>query len=52
MEFDNIFQSQKKFFNTHKTKDIAFRKATLFRLKNILKDNESNLYQAIYKDFR
>ncbi len=52
MEFDNIFQSQKEFFNTHKTKDIAFRKATLFRLKNILKDNESNLYQAIYKDFR
>jgi aldehyde dehydrogenase (NAD+) len=52
MEFDIIFQSQKEFFNTHKTKDVAFRKATLLKLKNILKENESNLYEAIYKDFR
>jgi len=52
MEFDIIFQSQKEFFNTHKTKDVAFRKATLLKLKNILKESESNLYEAIYKDFR
>lgn len=52
MEFDIIFQSQKEFFNTHKTKNVAFRKATLLKLKNILKESESNLYEAIYKDFR
>lgn len=52
MEFDKIFQSQKAFFNTHQTKDIAFRKQTLKQLKTVLKDNESRLYEAIYKDFR
>jgi len=52
MNINNIFLAQKEFFNTHKTKDVAFRKATLLKLKNILKDNESKLYQAIYKDFR
>ncbi len=52
MEFDKIFQSQKAFFNTHQTKDIAFRKQTLKQLKTVLKDNESRLYDAIYKDFR
>jgi len=52
MEISNIFQSQKTFFNSHHTKDIAFRKETLKKLKGILKDNESRLYDAIYKDFR
>lgn len=52
MEISKIFQSQKTFFNSHQTKDIAFRKETLKKLKGILKDNESRLYDAIYKDFR
>ncbi len=52
MEFNKIFQAQKEFFNTHKTKEISFRKETLLRLKNILKENENRLYEAIYKDFR
>lgn len=52
MEFDNIFQSQKEFFNSHQTKDVAFRKETLVKLKTLLKDNERRLYDAIYKDFR
>lgn len=52
MEFTKIFQSQRTFFNSHRTKDIAFRKQTLNKLKSILKDNESSLYEAIYKDFR
>ncbi|OJV53582.1 MAG: aldehyde dehydrogenase [Bacteroidetes bacterium 43-16] len=52
MEINNIFQSQRTFFNSHQTKDIAFRKETLKKLKGILKDNESRLYDAIYKDFR
>ncbi|GEM51223.1 aldehyde dehydrogenase family protein [Empedobacter brevis] len=52
MEISNTFQSQKTFFNSHQTKDIGFRKETLKKLKGILKDNESRLYDAIYKDFR
>ncbi|MBS0424002.1 MAG: aldehyde dehydrogenase [Bacteroidetes bacterium] len=52
MELTKIFQSQKEFFNTHQTKDIAFRKETLRKLKAILQGNEQRLYEAIYKDFR
>lgn len=52
MKVDKIFQSQKDFFNSHQTKDVAFRKENLLKLKNILKDNEESLYEAIYKDFR
>ena len=52
MDFNSIFHSQKVFFNTHKTKGIAFRKETLIKLKSILKNNEQELYDAIYKDFR
>ncbi|NMN39399.1 aldehyde dehydrogenase [Pedobacter sp. SG918] len=52
MDLSKIFQSQKGFFNSHKTKDVAFRKAALSKLKNILRENEQRLYDAIYKDFR
>lgn len=52
MEFETLFQSQKDFFRTHRTKDVAFRKETLKKLKAVLKDNENRLYDAIYKDFR
>lgn len=51
MDFETIFQSQKAFFNTHKTKDVFFRKENLLKLKNILENNEDRLYEAIYKDF-
>ncbi|NML21709.1 aldehyde dehydrogenase family protein [Pseudoflavitalea sp. G-6-1-2] len=52
MDFARIFQSQKEFFNSHQTKNIAFRKENLLKLKNLLKANEDELYEAIYKDFR
>lgn len=52
MDFATIFQSQKEFFNSHQTKNVAFRKETLLKLKNVLKANEERLYDAIYKDFR
>lgn len=52
MNYSQIFKSQKEFFNSQTTKDIAFRKKNLLKLKNILKDNESLLFEAIYKDFR
>ncbi|GAB0156832.1 aldehyde dehydrogenase [Chryseobacterium sp. Alg-005] len=52
MDFARIFQSQKEFFNSHQTKNIAFRKENLLKLKNLLKAKEDQLYEAIYKDFR
>ena len=52
MNYCQIFKSQKEFFNSLTTKDIAFRKKNLLKLKNVLKDNESLLFEAIYKDFR
>lgn len=52
MNYSQIFKSQKEFFNSQTTKDIAFRKKNLLKLKNVLKDNESLLFEAIYKDFR
>lgn len=52
MDYELIFQSQKKFFNSQATKNIAFRKENLAKLKHILKANEQLLFEAIYKDFR
>ena len=52
MEISKIINSQKHFFNTNKTKDVSFRIETLKKLKNILKENEKNLYNSIYSDFK
>lgn len=52
MDYNTIFQSQKTFFNSHRTKDVSFRIEMLVKLKTILKENESKLYEAIYSDFR
>jgi len=50
--FQKIVNYQSEFFNSNKTKDIDFRKQSLKKLLNLLKDNEDKLYQAIYKDFK
>lgn len=52
MSYEVIFQSQKEFFNSQQTKDLAFRKENLLKLKSLLKSNEQLLFEAIYKDFR
>lgn len=52
MNYAEILQSQKTFFNSHKTKDLNFRKTQLKKLKNLIKKHENQLYEAIYKDFR
>ena len=52
MNYDLIFDSQKDFFNSQRTKDITFRKENLFKLKSLLKANERLIFEAIYKDFR
>ena len=51
MKYTEILQSQKIFFNSHKTKDLNFRKTQLKKLKNLIKKHENQLYEAIYKDF-
>ena len=52
MEISKIINSQKHFFNTNKTKDVRFRIETLKKLKTILKENEKDLYNSIYSDFK
>ena len=45
-----IFNKQKKFFYTNKTKDINYRINTLKKLKSIIKDNEDKVLNALNKD--
>lgn len=51
MNYDQLLQSQKTYFGTHKTKDVLFRKDQLRKLKTVLLANESMLYEAIHHDF-
>lgn len=51
MNYTEILQNQKTFFNSHKTKDLNFRKTQLKKLKNLIKKHENQLYEVIYKDF-
>ena len=51
MNYADILQQQKTFFNTHATKDLDFRKAQLQKLKKVVKSYEKLLYDAIYQDF-
>jgi len=52
MDIKKIVEDQNSFFNSNKTKDIAFRIITLKKLINIIKENEKELYKAIYSDFK
>lgn len=45
-----IVNAQRSFFNSNKTKNIAFRKAMLIRLKKAIKQNENKLFKALYLD--
>ena len=52
MDILKIVNQQKAFFNSNATKDVNFRIETLKKLKHLLKENEDNLYTAIYSDFK
>jgi len=43
---------QRKYFNTHETKEFKFRLSQLAKLEGVLKSNEKLMYEAIYKDFK
>ncbi len=49
---NKIVSTQRKYFNTHETKELNFRLSQLVKLEGILKSNEKLLYEAIYKDFK
>ncbi len=50
MEISKIFEKQKEFFHTNKTKSIPFRKAMLKRLLLVIHQKEEEILEAIYKD--
>ncbi len=46
-----VIEQQRAFFKGNQTKDLSFRRAQLSLLKQVLKDNEEAMYEAIYQDF-
>ena len=51
MNYSNILNKQKSFFLTGTTRSITFRKNILLKLQQLIADNESLFYEAIYQDF-
>lgn len=47
----SLHTQQQDLFNSNTTKDVSFRIEQLRILKQVLKDNESLIYKAIYEDF-
>ncbi|MBT8263435.1 MAG: aldehyde dehydrogenase family protein [Bacteroidia bacterium] len=46
-----IIEAQRDFFKSGTTRNISFRKKQLKKLRNLLKDNEDRLCEAIHADF-
>ena len=46
----DLVQSQKSFFATGKTKDVAFRKAQLKKLKYAIDDSQETITEALFQD--
>ena len=51
MEYSELLDSQKRYFNSGGTRDLKSRKAALKKLMNILKSNEARLSEAVMADF-
>ncbi len=47
-----IVANQRLFFESNSTKEVTLRISQLNLLQNLLKKNETLLYEAIYKDFK
>ncbi|MCK5782196.1 MAG: aldehyde dehydrogenase [Flavobacteriales bacterium] len=52
IDYKELVDSQREYFNSNITKDVNFRISQLKKLKKILADNEDLLDEAIYKDFK
>ncbi|MAN58784.1 MAG: aldehyde dehydrogenase [Flavobacteriaceae bacterium] len=48
----HLVETQRTYFNTQATKPISFRKKQLKLLRDVLKQHEELLYDAIYDDFK
>ncbi len=51
-DFSKILQKQKDYFRSGGTKAIHFRIEQLKTLRRLLKENEDEIIEAVYKDFR
>lgn len=51
-EIRNIIASQRSFFKEGKTKEVAFRIEKLKLLKQIIEEHETEICDALYKDFK
>jgi aldehyde dehydrogenase (NAD+) len=51
-KFETIISDQKQFYNTHITRDLAFRKNQLKKIYSLIQTNETEILQALYQDFR
>jgi aldehyde dehydrogenase (NAD+) len=51
MEIESILLKQRDFFTTQQTKNLAFRKMYLEKLKNLIIANQDMLCEAIHNDF-
>ena len=51
MEIKELHSKQQAFFNSNKTKNPSFRIEQLKKFRKLIKENEGELYKAIYKDF-
>lgn len=51
MEIKELHSKQQAFFNSNKTKDVSFRIGQLKKFRKLIKENEGELYKAIFEDF-
>lgn len=51
MNYADILEKQRIFFNSQKTKNLKFRKMYLEKLRELILKNEEVMYEAIYADF-
>ena len=50
IDISRLLEDQRKFFESGRTKDIAFRKKTLQTLYALLRDNEKKVLDALEQD--
>lgn len=48
--FQELLHSQRKFFNTHKSKDVEFRKKALKRLQASILEKKEEIFEALKED--
>ena len=49
-EIKSIYNTQKEFFNSKKTRSIKYRKQSLRKLSTIINKHEKTIYEALIED--